>query len=855
MSDLVDDGMLRHGREMGLNRLVFGALIGVYFTAAGSSPALLVTVFSYIAFGALIFAWLRWRQGQAIEVVLGCALIADLEVLSLCLHLDGPGNAALFPLYLWVIQGNGFRLGIKPLFFAVGVAFVSFAAVIATTPYWHDQPTLSFSLLAALVVLPGYSSTLIRKLSRARLQAEQASRDKSMFLAAISHELRTPLNAILGSVSLVEDTPLNEEQRSLFGAMRIGTQALLSLIGSILDFSRVEAGLMPVKHDPVDLAALLIELRDLVAIQARMKSLQLSIHASPDVPLTILGDRKHLLEVLVNLASNAVKFTETGGICLSVEMEPPAPGASADAGRLLRFEVSDTGIGIAPEAQERIFDVFSQADPTILDRFGGTGLGLALCRQLVSLMGGGIGVESRPGQGSTFWFTVALEACEADPVLLAEQAVPVQSRPVGAAVVLCDDPALVGTIEAMLRAQGLAVRHAVGLQGALNPIGGRPSGEILFLHRRDPHGDLPGDCAVLGRLDPQAAMPRILLSRANGLPLPLAMLRRHFMTILTLPASDIAWARACRLSAVAATRPGTAYPPEGGRAQAADAPGTSEAALPVAPVITPSRHRLHVLVADDNDINRRVVRKALERAGHRVSTVQDGIEALDAMEALNPAPFDLVLMDVNMPGMNGLETTQLYRLAMPPTPRLPILALTADATLETEQKCIRAGMDGCITKPVTPAGLIARIDALFEASPGVPVRDHGVTLIADHPRFPSAVAALDPTVLAELQALGGIDFVNDLLQGFIADAHVLIGRIDAAVDAQDMTSFRFELHAMCSAAANIGAAGLRDGATARDIGQATLASNGRIVANRLRHELACVEREWRGLARQSASAG
>ena len=851
MSDAMgDDSLLGHAQEMALNRLVFGALIGIYFMAAGSAWPLQMAILSYFGFACAVFAWLRWRPSH-MKATFGCALVADLGMISFGMHLGGAGSAALFPIYLWVIQGNGFRLGIKPLFFGMAVAFTGFASVIATTPYWRDQPALSFSLLAALIVVPTYSSTLIRKLSRARLQAEQASRDKSMFLAAISHELRTPLNAILGSVSLVEDTPLNEEQRSLFGAMRIGTQALLSLIGSILDFSRVEAGLMPVKHEPVDLAGLLVELRDLVTIQARMKSLQLSIHAGTDVPLTILGDRKHLSEVLLNLASNAVKFTETGGICLCVELEA-AERERPDAARLLRFEVSDTGIGIASEAQERIFDVFSQADPSILDRFGGTGLGLALCRQLVSLMGGRIGVDSRPGQGSTFWFTCPLEEPEAAAGEAAAGKAAAALQATNTAVLLCDDPGVVESIEAMLRAQGLTVRLASRLQGVLSPPGGKPPNEILFLYRRDPHGDLPGDCALLSRLDPQTAMPRILLSRSAAQALPTAMLKRHFMTALTVPVPDATLARACRLAAAAAARPGLQQPLDGGMSPSETVPAGGPG-VEADVVGRPARRKLHILVADDNDINRRVVRKILERSGHQTMVVDDGLQAMDAMES---TAFDLVLMDVNMPGMNGLEATRLYRIAMPATPRLPILALTADATAETERNCIQAGMDGCITKPITPARLIARIDALFADDQLPHSRDHGVALIADHPRFPKAMPALDPTVLAELRVLGGSGFVDELLQGFIADAHGLIGRIDEAIDASDMTAFRFELHAMCSAAANIGAASLRDAAASREVGQATLTTAGRIVSNRLRHELACLEREWQRLhAQPDASVG
>ncbi|WP_428392032.1 response regulator [Lichenicoccus sp.] len=810
----------RHGREMAMNRLLFGLLIAIYFAAGGAGPALLATLIGYMVFALLLYGWLRLMPGRAQFATSGCAMIADLGVISLGMHLDGPGNAALFPLYFWVIQGNGFRFGIKPLFAATALAFAGFAAVAATTPYWRQQPALSASLLAALVALPSYSGALIRRLSRARLAAEEASHAKSMFLAAISHELRTPLNAILGSVSLIEDTPLDEEQRGLFAAMRTGTQALLSLIGSVLNFSRVEAGLMPVAREAVDIARLLIEVRDLVAIQARMKSLRLNVHVGAAVPRHCLGDRVHLHEVLLNLAANAIKFTQSGGVCLSVEVTAPIAGNSEAP--LLRFEVSDTGIGIALEAQDRIFEVFSQADPTILDRFGGTGLGLAISRQLVSLMGGSIGVDSRPGRGSSFWFSLPLTSANPGgaPDANIQSAVK--------AVLLCDDPDLVEPIETDLRAHGMTVRRATALSGLL-AAGETSPPEVLFLYRRDPHGDLPSDCALLGRLDPRGAIPRVLLCAGPVPPLPPSMLKRHFNTTLSVAAAEEDWSRGCAVGA-------------------AGCPATPPPHRDTAP--TRSTSTLHVLVADDNEINRRVIGKILERAGHRISLVEDGLQALDAMEG---GGFDLVLMDVNMPGMNGLEATRMFRLAAAPAPHLPILALTADATAETERACLQAGMDACITKPVTPTRLVALIEAMLPAqchdhlaNLKVVPDDRAVTAISEHPRFSKRLPALDLDVLAELRGLGGPAFVNELLEGFVADAGVLIGRIEAAMVARDMTGFRCELHALCSAGANIGAASIRDAATIRTVTSASLAADGPALVRRLRQELTGLEDAWRG---------
>ena len=827
---------LRHAQEMAVNRVAFSTLFGIYLAVAGARHGSLIVFAGLAGSSCAAFAWLYWRPVRTLNATIACALMVDLALSSLALHVDGPRNAAFFPMYLWIIQGNGFRFGLKPLFLGMALAVADFAAVVITTPYWRNQPALSVGLLAALVLLPTYSSTLIRKLSRARLQAEEANQAKSLFLAAISHELRTPLNAIFGSLSLLEGTPLDREQRSLFDAMRTGTQALLSLIGSVLDFSRVEAGLMPVQHEPLELAGLLAEIRNLVAIQARLKSLQLCVHVSEDVPLHILGDRKHLFEILLNFAANAVKFTEAGSVCLSVERLAPM---LANQSPRLRFEVSDTGIGIASEAQQRIFEVFSQADASILDRFGGTGLGLAISRQLVTLMGGEIGVESRLGQGSRFWFTLKLEEAKLEEAAFPEAAF--EEGPSAAprhAMLLCDEPELIETIDAQLRASGLATRRVTGLQDALETSRGPTGvdGEILFIHRRDPGHNLLRDCALLDRFDPQAALPRILLSHAEEPPLPRAMLKRHFITILTLPVSGRALAQACRLAGAMTARPGTQ-----------PAHGMAGDGMPGDRMISglrPGQRQLRVLIADDNEINRRVVGKILERSGHQVWLVEDGSQALDAMEA---HPFDIVLMDINMPHMNGIEATRLFRLGGPASPHLPIVALTADATVEMAHKCIEAGMDGCITKPFTPAHLIATIDALVGADMKPDMQGSAVRQIADHPRFAARLPTLDLEVLAELRGLGGDEFVSELLHSFIADVHEQIGRIETAIAARDMTAFRFELHALCSGAANIGAVSLRHGSASRDVSQATLESAGPILVDWLRRELAALEREWNRL--------
>jgi two-component system sensor histidine kinase RpfC len=277
------------------------------------------------------------------------------------------------------------------------VGVPGFAAVIWATPYWQANPHLAGGLLAGLFVLPLYTATLIRKLETAKQQAEAASRAKSMFLASVSHELRTPLNAIIGLSALLEDTITEPEQHDMVRTIGSSGRSLLALITDLLDFSRLEAGRTPAAVVDYDLHELLHRVRSMLSVQAREKGLELSIHASARTPYRLRGDARHIQEILLNLAGNALKFTAEGGIVIAVH----ATALESDRARL-RFEVSDTGIGIAPEARERIFESFTQADETIIDRFGGTGLGLAIVKHILARHHARLAVESRLGEGADF---------------------------------------------------------------------------------------------------------------------------------------------------------------------------------------------------------------------------------------------------------------------------------------------------------------------------------------------------------------------------------------------------------------------------------------------------------------------
>ncbi|MHB1757414.1 MAG: hybrid sensor histidine kinase/response regulator [Leptospirillum sp.] len=757
--------------EQAFIRLAIGILGSLYLLALPSggdrAGQLLLSIhrysiFFFLSLSVLILVSIFYNpRPSPARKILGIFL--DLSTASFVMATSGEHGLPMGVIYLWVIMGNGFRYGLPYLALATSVSFVGLLSVFFLSPFWRSHPTLFWSQFLAIVVLPLYMAVLLEKQKKLIDMANEANRAKSRFLANMSHELRTPLNGIIGMGEILLSKNPTEKQRGLIETMQASANNLVEMIEKILDFSKIEAGRVVSESRRFNLDHFVYQTLSSIEPLAINKSLPIKVVWDGRLPVFVNGDSSHLRQILINLLGNGVKFTSEGSVSLSIRLAFDDPSGSR-----VRFEVSDTGIGIPESMKPRIFERFMQGDESVTKRFGGTGLGLSYARQLVELLGGDIGFQSKEGVGSTFWFEVPFGRADLPEPSLTER-VP--------RIFFWGHHEDFGHYAEILSPFADDLRMIPA--GATSLFSFEPN-ELrgVFVAKidssnRDLFRNMLSDKENAGIL---SVMLKVLVL-SDGLPEPSP-------GDLTVGGSYVM------------TR---AFPDRMERAISlwSFEDGHMGAQESTAPVIAPAGRALRILVAEDNTVNQRVVEGILTGAGHMVRIVSDGEMALDCLESES---FDLMVLDLCMPVMGGLDVLKTHHFMEGVSP-VPAIILSANATKEAADSCYEARAKAFLTKPIQISLLLSEIDRIAS-------RGNGPVSFAPNT---SSVSVQDPSlldkgILGELEKVSSDpQFIRILLQGFVSDGERLLSLMEDSLVRCDFPEFMDAVHGLKGSGIQIGA--------------------------------------------------
>ncbi len=702
--------------------------------------------------------------------ILGIAL--DLISLSVVMFFAGSESVFLFVLYLWVILGNGFRYGTAYLYISQAIGTVGFALSITWGEYWQDiqhQP-IGLSLLILIILIPLYTGFLIKKLHSAIDSAKLANQAKSRFLANMSHELRTPLNGVIGIADLMGETELNIEQREFVRIMRNSANTLLGLIENVLDISKIEAGKVESTISQFDLHELTNTIIRMQTPMAEAKDIQLFCNLDPQIAFDLNGDPQHLKQVLINLIGNAIKFTQRGFVRLSLK----AINHEADI-QIIRFEVTDTGIGIPAEELDTIFDDFTQVT-TASGNIAGTGLGTTISKELVELMGGRIGVNSQLSIGTTFWFELPFKINENKIMSLENYN-----------IFILGNENRQRELNTFMQSWGISANCTNNSAKALATL-------INKAESGEPYSTLIVDTEVMLDIEP-AKFARLIKSDPYLSDLSLILINsndqvitddisNHFISVIQGKP-----AKTGLFNALHAAHSSISH--DENVIRLADFYAAQGIARP-----------LRVLVCEDNKVNQHVLRGVLHHAGHKTMLAETGDQALDSLTEKHH-DIDMVILDMNMPGLSGLEVLKAFRF-IDTSANIPVIMLTADATPEARQSCEQAGANAFLTKPINSRALLEKIAHL---SAELAIEQPAEMGKNSHEEADGNL--IDESTFKQLIGLGDSHFLNTLVDSFKQDAMKHIKLIQRYCF-DDYLGFRESLHALKGSATEMSATRLAE---------------------------------------------